>query len=91
MRWFDVQAAWLVVNEHGGVRTAWVALRMAENKTHVVPFGVTSLHHWFPADSVRSLDVRNDADASSSRLWVVEDDKTETEVLDVEVSRARAA
>ena len=90
MRWFEVQAAWLVLNDHGGTRTAWVALRVAQNKTHVVPFGVTSLHQWFPADSVRSVELRNDSDASSSRLWVVNDDKSETELLDVEVSRRSA-
>ena len=83
MRWFDVQAAWLVLNTRGGAQTAWVALRLGQNKTHVVPFGITSLHHWFPADSARSVDLRAD---SSSRLWVVHDDETETEVLDVEVS-----
>jgi hypothetical protein len=90
MRWFEVHSAWLVMNTFRGQRTAWVALRAAQNVTHVVPFGVTSLHGWSPFDVVPSVELSDD-DMPSPALWVDSHKGTKWQVVDVEVSGWRCA
>jgi len=88
MRKFDFKHVWFLVHERAGtqgLREPCVVVMWSNKAAQVVPFGVVSMHwapHVFRAVNLHTLITE---DGNLSRLYIVEEDGSEVDVLDLEV------